>query len=78
MLSFGVFSFIEPSKIILSVSISLIFDYHIMEYDTCSHNVANFDFILKQRRIFNNGKTSLQNSKSTLHIFLGSFLFFSK
>ena len=49
-------------------------DYHIMEYDTCSNNPLNFGFILKKCWIFNNGKSSLQNSESTLDIFSDSFL----
>ncbi|WZZ39246.1 hypothetical protein YC2023_035505 [Brassica napus] len=31
-----------------------------MEYDTCSHNLSNFDFIPKKCWIFNNGKASLR------------------
>ena len=39
----GVFSLLELWNIKLSVSISFVFYYHIMEYDTCSHNIPNFD-----------------------------------
>ncbi|WZZ35424.1 hypothetical protein YC2023_018825 [Brassica napus] len=49
-----------------------------MEYDTCSHNLPNFCFIPKMRGVFNNAKSSLQDSKSTLDIFSGSFLMLSK
>ena len=52
----------------------VLFYNHIMEYDTYSHNLPNHDFILRKCWIFNNGKSSLQDSESTLPIFSDSFL----
>ncbi|CAN7142020.1 unnamed protein product [Brassica rapa subsp. narinosa] len=49
-----------------------------MEYDTRSHNLPDLDFIPTKCWIFNNGKSSLQDSKSTFDIFSDSFLTLSK
>ncbi|XP_051189913.1 uncharacterized protein [Lolium perenne] len=57
----------EDAQGVLSTSFSLLFNYHIVHYDTSFHDITNFFRFPSFSRSTNNGKTGLQNSTSFLH-----------
>src|SRR6266540_1972188 len=54
--------------------VSLIFNYHIVHYDTSFHDITDFFTFPSFSRSSNNGKMGLQNSKGSFHILSGSLL----
>ena len=69
MWTFVVFSFLELWNIKLNISISFVFYYHIMEYDICSHNLSDFDFIPKSAEFLTMAKQTCKTPKASLTSF---------
>ena len=65
-------------ELIVTHIVSTILDYHIMQYDTCSHDLGNFSNIPKQCWVANYSKTRLQYTESTLHVLSCWFLMIGK
>src|SRR4051812_3014244 len=62
----------------LPTSLSLLFNYHIVHYDTSFHDISDFFTFPSFSRSTNNGKTGLQNSKGSFHIFPSPLLLLRK
>ena len=55
-------------KVLCSIGIMFIFNYHVMQYYTCLHNVIKSLYSPKMCRPMNNCKLCLKHSKCTLYI----------